>query len=357
MAQDHHDREDRLTRRLAIASMLLAGPGVLCAVSRNGLKQLSPFNPAEAASTAAQSSPTIPVIVLDITSFYWQTVLNGARRAGEELKINIVELGAQSESDSGGQISILEIAVAANPAAVVIAPRHFAALGKSINNAAKKTKIVGIDSAADANSVGFTSILTGDDLQAGRMAADILAERIKKTYADAEGDVALITASPGVAALDHRARGFREQLAARYGALDIVAEKVADGEAATGRRLMEGIISEYSELRGVFASDLAMARGAAQAIAEKKTNKTGDTINLVGFDWDDELIKELKDGTIAALVVRDPFRLGYESVKTALAASKGEQVPGRIDISASVMTKANISSARSQELLHPTIGH
>jgi ribose transport system substrate-binding protein len=138
--------------------------------------------------------------------------------------------------------------------------------------------------------------------------------------------------------------------------LNVVVEKVADGEAATGRRLMEGIISEYSELRGVFASDLAMAHGAAQTIAEKKTNKTGDTINLVGFDWDDELIEELKDGTIAALIVRDPFRLGYEGVKTALAASMDEQVFGRIDIPASVITKANINSARSQELLHPTIG-
>ena len=357
MAQDHHDRQGGLSRRLALASMLLVGPGVLYAVSRNGLKQFSPFNPAQAASTGAQTRPTIPVIVRDTTSFYWQTVLAGARRAGEELNVHIVELGAQSESDTGGQVSILEIAVAANPLAVVIAPMQLAALGKSIKDAAQKTRMIGIDSAADTNSVGFTSILTGDDLQAGRMAADILAERIKKTYADAEGDVALITTSPGVVALDHRVRGFREQLAAKYGALNIVVAKVADGEAATGHRLMEGIISEYSELRGVFASDLAMAHGAAQAIAEKKTNKTGDTINLVGFDWDDELIKELKDGTIAALVVRDPFRLGYESVKTALAASKGEQVPGRIDIPASVITKANISSARSQELLHPTIGH
>jgi ribose transport system substrate-binding protein len=356
MAQDHHDRERGLSRRLALTSMLLAGPGVLYAVSRNGLNQFSPLNPAHAASTWTQTSPTIPVIVRDTTSLYWQTVLAGARRAGEELNVQIVDLGVQSESDTGGQINILEIAVAANPLAVVIAPTHLGALSKSIKDAAQKTKLVGIDAAPDANSVGFTSILTGDDLQAGRIAADVLAERIKKTYADAEGDVALITSSAGVVALDHRAGGFREQIAARYGALNIVVEKVADGEPATGHRLMEDIISEYSELRGVFASDLAMAHGAAQAIAERKTNKTGDTINLVGFDWDDELIKELKDGTIAALVVRDPFRLGYESVKTALAASKGEQVPGRIDIPASVITKANISSARSQELLHPTTG-
>jgi ABC-type sugar transport system substrate-binding protein len=83
MAEDHHDREEGLSRRLTLASMLLAGPGVLYAVSRNGVKQFSPFNPAEAAFARAQTSPTIPVIVRDTTSFYWQTVLAGARRAAK----------------------------------------------------------------------------------------------------------------------------------------------------------------------------------------------------------------------------------------------------------------------------------
>jgi ribose transport system substrate-binding protein len=355
MAQDHDDR-DGLSRRLALVSMLCIGGGTLCAVGASGSTQLNLFNTAKAASAGAQNSPTIPVIVRNTTSFYWQTVLAGARKAGEELKINVVELGRQSDSDTGGQISLVETALAANPIAIVIAPMPLASLGKSINEAAKKTKIIGIGSTADADSGAFTSILTSDDVQAGRMAADILAERIRRTYADAEGDVAVITASPSVPALDHRAKGFREQLAASYGALNIVVEKVADGETATGRRLMEDIISEYSELRGVFASDLAMVHGAAHALTEKKTNKTGDTINLVGFDWDDEVIKELKDGTIAALVVRDPFRLGYDSVKTALAASKGEQVPGRIAIPDGLITKANLNSARSLELLHPHIG-
>ena len=57
-------------------------------------------------------------------------------------------------------------------------------------------------------------------------------------------------------------------------------------------------------------------------------NKTGDKINLVGFDSDDELVKFLQDGTIAALVVQDPFRMGYDGVKIALAASRGETGAG-----------------------------
>jgi ribose transport system substrate-binding protein len=98
-----------------------------------------------------------------------------------------------------------------------------------------------------------------------------------------------------------------------------------------------------------------MAKGAAEALVQHKTNKTGDKINLVGFDSDEQLVKLLQDGTIAGLVVQDPFRMGYEGVKIALAASKGEQVPASVDTGATAITKANMNSARSQELLNPKI--
>jgi ribose transport system substrate-binding protein len=47
--------------------------------------------------------------------------------------------------------------------------------------------------------------------------------------------------------------------------------------------------------------------------------------------------------------------MGYDGIKTALAASKGERVPTTVDTGATVITKANINSARSQELLNPKI--
>jgi ribose transport system substrate-binding protein len=353
MPHDHDNREDGVSRRYALERMIWTGTGILCAVSGVVPRPLNLLGRAEAATATAQTKLTIPIIVKDITSFYWQTVLAGARKAGQDLGVNVPELGAQSEFDIDGQISILNNAVSSNPAAVVIAPTQYVGLGKPIDEAAKKLKIIGIDSAVDSKAL--TSFLTTDNEQAGRIAADILAERIQKTYADAEGDVALITSLPGVASLDQRAKGFKEQLAAKYGALSIVAEKVADGQESTGREIMTEIIAANPELRGVFASNLTMARGAGQAVAESKTNKTGDKINLVGFDWDDQLVKLLQDGTIAALVVQDPFRMGYDGIKTALAASKGEQVPANVDTGANVVTKANINSARSQELLNPKI--
>ena len=119
---------------------------------------------------------------------------------------------------------------------------------------------------------------------------------------------------------------------------------------------MAQLINAHPELRGVCASSPLIAQGAAQALVENKmANKTGDLINLVGFDWNDDLVKFLQDGAIAALLVQDPFRMGYDGIKTAFAASKGERVPAVIDTGASLITKANLNSPRSQELLHPKI--
>ncbi|TJW98423.1 MAG: ABC transporter substrate-binding protein, partial [Mesorhizobium sp.] len=111
---------------------------------------------------ASAADETIPIIVKDTTSFYWQIVLAGARKAGKDLGVNVPELGAQAETDVNGQISILENAVAGSPAAVVIAPTEAKALGKPIDEAATNVKIIGIDSGADSKA--FTSFLTTDNI-------------------------------------------------------------------------------------------------------------------------------------------------------------------------------------------------
>ena len=277
-------------------------------------------------------------------------MLAGARKAGKDLGVNVPELGAQSESDINGQISILENAVAAKPAAIVISPTQRAALGKPIDEAAKSVKIVGINSSADSKA--FTSFLTTDNVQGGHIAADGLAAAIKAKYGKTEGDVALITHLPGVGSLDERAKGFKEQLAAKYPGLKLVADKVSDGTANGGLNITTDLLTAFPNLRGIFASNLIQAQGAIQAIAEYKAQ---DKVKLVGFDSDDKLVKAVKDGVMAATVVQDPFRMGYDGVKTALAASKGEKVQPFVDTGANLITQANMNEPRAQELLNPKV--
>jgi len=298
----------------------------------------------------ASAETVIPVIVKDTTSFYWQIVLAGARKAGKDLGVTVPELGAQSESDINGQISILENAVAGKPAAIVISPTQKAALGKPIDEAAKSVKIIGIDSAADSKA--FTSFLTTDNVQGGRIAADGLAAAITAKYGKAEGEVALVTHLPGVGSLDERAKGFKEELAAKYPGIKLVADKVSDGTANGGLNITTDLLTAFPNLRGIFASNLIQAQGAIQAIAEAKAQ---DKVKLVGFDSDDKLVKALSDGILAATVVQDPFRMGYDGGKTALAASKGEKVAPFVDTGANLITKENMHGARAEELLNPKV--
>jgi ribose transport system substrate-binding protein len=302
------------------------------------------------APAMAQSKPTVAIIVKDTTSPYWQTVLAGARKAGQDLGVNVVELGTQSESDASGQIDLLKTAVASAPAAIVIAPAQFGALAAPIDEAAKKVKVIGIESAADTKAM--SSFLATDSVNVGRIAAEALAAAITKTYGDTEGNIVVITAIPGVASLDRRAEGFKAVLAAKYRALAIVAERVGDGKPMTVINIMKDLIANTADLRGVFVSDPVMTQAVGQAVAE---SKSGDKINIIGVGVDEKLVKLLQDDTIAGLVVEDPFRMGYDGVKTALAASRGEPVAARIDTGATLVTKSNLSSARSKELLDPKV--
>jgi len=293
---------------------------------------------------------TIPIIVKDTTSFYWQIVLAGARKAGVDLGVKVPELGAQAETDVNGQISILENAVAGKPAAIVISPTEFKALGKPVDEAAKSVPIIGIDSGADSKA--FKSFLTTDNTQGGRIAADGLAAAIKGMTGKEEGDVVIITNTPGAGSLEQRRAGFLDEVKTKYPGLKVVADKYADGQATTGLNIMTDLITANPKIVGVFASNLIMAQGVGQAIAE---NKLGDKVKVIGFDSDDKTIGFLKDGAIAGLVVQDPYRMGYDGVKTALAVSKGEKVEANVDTGANLVTKANMSDPKIDALLNPKL--
>jgi ribose transport system substrate-binding protein len=304
---------------------------------------------ASATAPALAAQPTIPIIVKDTTDYYWRVVLAGARKAGKDLNVNVPELGAQSEADVNAEISTLSDAVLLKPAAVVIAPSQPQAVGKAIDDAAKRVKVIGVDSPADTKA--FASQLMTDNAAAGRIAADALGDAIKEKYGKAEGDVALV-ASAASGATEQRAKGFKDEIAAKYPGLKLTAEKLGDGQSATAAKAVSDLIGANANLRGVFSSDAIATAGVGQALADAKKS---DAIKAIGFGSDPTIVKLLQDGTLSGVVVEDPFRMGYDGIKTALAASKGEQVPATIDTGAELVTKANMDSSRSQELLNPKI--
>lgn len=299
------------------------------------------------ASASAQESLNITVIVKATTSPYWQTVFAGAEAAAAELGVNLTTQGAAEESDIAGQLSILENAVTQNPDAIVIAPTALEPLGAPIDRAAESVPIVMIDSAAETEA--YTSFLTTDNFAAGQLAAQALADAVEALHGAPEGDIAILTALPGVGSLSQRDEGFRDGLGG-YEGMREVANRFNNNDANQALSNTLDILVANPDLVGIFADNLPMGVGAGRAIAERGLE---DQVAVVAFDSDDQEIAYLQEGQIKALVVQNPYRMGYDGVVTAVAAINGEEVEREIDTGVTIVTQENFDTPEVQALLYP----
>ena len=294
--------------------------------------------------------PLVPLIVKDTSSPYWEAVYAGGCQAGKDFKVNVPRLGAQSEMDIAGQISILENAVAQHPQAIVIAPTSFAALGPAIDEAASRVPVVEIDS--QANSKKPASILATDNVEGGRMAARALAQAIQTRYGKAEGQIAIISNLAGTSSLRDRLSGFKEVIKRDFPGLKIVVTQIGDGQTTTSLNQTMDVLSAFPDLRGLFADAVFSGLGASQAVGETNSQ---DRVQVVTFDSSDQLVKRLQQGIVKALVIQDAYRMGYDGVKTALAASRGQKVVAFVDTGVKLVTRANVGEVQVRRLLNPDL--
>jgi ribose transport system substrate-binding protein len=58
---------------------------------------------------------------------------------------------------------------------------------------------------------------------------------------------------------------------------------------------------------------------------------------------------------IDALVVQNPFQMGYQAVRALTDKLNGKTPPKRIDLSATVVTRADLGKPEVNQLLHPDL--
>jgi ribose transport system substrate-binding protein len=76
---------------------------------------------------------------------------------------------------------------------------------------------------------------------------------------------------------------------------------------------------------------------------------------MVAFDSNDQLVADVQDRNIDALVIQRPFVMGYESVKAIGRHLQGESVKRRLDLSAVLVTRGDLEKPDVIRLLHPDL--
>lgn len=296
-------------------------------------------------SEKPKAKPLVGVVPKGTSHIFWQTVHAGAIKAGREFGLDIEWNAPALEIDASRQIGIVDSMVNRQLAGIVLAPVDSKALVAPVERAMKAGIPVAIfDSDLDTQQ-RITYVAT-NNREGGRMAARQLAELIGN-----KGKVALIGFMAGSMSTMEREQGFEEELREKFPEIKIVQTIYAKASPAAAMAGTENILTAHPDLSGLFADNESSSSGAVQALKSRRETK----VRMVAFDASDQLIADLRHRHLDAIVLQDPFKMGYESVKAIAMKLKGETPPATIDSGAVLVTRGDLEKPDVIPLLYPDI--
>lgn len=312
----------------------------------------APASEAPAAAPAASGEPAdVAVLIKATDSDFWQYVLVGAENYAVENpdKVKVTTFGPPNEADIDQQVSILEQIISSEPDAIVIASTSSDATVPAIENAASKgIPVITVDNKVNTDAV--STLFATNNLVGGATAADTLVKMLQDAGKELKGSVGVISNMAGVQVLTDRDQGFIDRMKEIAPDVKLLETIYVDGDMTKAMNAAADIISANDDLLGFFGDNNTVGSGTARAISEKGKE---DALVLVAFDSDPEEIKGLGTGAVDALILQDPFGMGYKGVDAALKALAGEKLESYIDTGVTVVTKDNMDQEEIKGLLDP----
>jgi ribose transport system substrate-binding protein len=289
----------------------------------------------------AQDKPYVALISKGFQHQFWQAVKVGADNAAKEFDVTVTFEGPDSESQVDRQIDMLAAAIGKKPAAIGFAALDSQAAIPLLRQAQDaKIPIVAFDSGVDSDIPVATA--STDSVASAALAADKMAELI-----GGEGKVALVvhdqTSRTGV----ERRDGFVNQIKEKYPKIEIVDIQYGGGDHLQSTEITKSILQANPDLKGIFGSNEGSAIGVANGAKE-----LGRKLVIIGYDSGAQQKQAIRDGLIAGAITQNPIGIGYETVKAAVAASKGQSVEKHIDTGFYYYDKTNIDDPKVAAVLY-----
>lgn len=294
-------------------------------------------------ATAATEQHTVALVAKSTQTEFWLSVFAGAEAAATEYNLKLTITGPETEEDYEAQNRMVADAVAAGAEALVFSAIDYENNASAIDDAARAgVKIVAIDSSVASEMV--STYIGTDNYAAGRMAAQAALERV-------EGELTV-----GIVNYDISSANGQER---EHGAVDLLQEsgraEVAAvintlAEAGQAKEDTEAMLAEHPEINVLLAFNEPTSVGAAEAVSDLGLS---ESVFLVGFDSNVVTVDGLQEGSVDALVVQNPYAMGYLGVESAykLLAGQGDSLEKTVDTSTQVVDRENIFTMDSQKAL------
>ncbi|MGE5606193.1 MAG: ABC transporter substrate-binding protein [Bacteroidota bacterium] len=287
------------------------------------------------ALAADNSRIYIPVISKGFQHQFWQAVKLGAEKAAKEFDVDITFEGPETEAMVDKQIDMLQTALNKNPKAICLAALDSKACIPLLEKAkTAHIPVIGFDSGVESDIPVATAAT--NNVAAAALAADKMAQLI-----GGSGEIAVIvhdqTSRTGI----DRRDGFVNRIKSRYKEIKIVDIQYGAGDHLKTTDLAKAIMQAHPKLKGFFGANEGSAIGVINAV--KEMNKTGKIV-VVGYDSGKLQLDAVRSGLMAGAITQNPVGIGYEAVKAAVMAIKGQPVKKNIDTGFYWYDKTNIDN-------------
>jgi ribose transport system substrate-binding protein len=296
-------------------------------------------------SACRGSHGTLIGVVPKATShLFFVSVHAGVEQASHDLKVKVVWNGPAEETDYNRQIQIVDAMVTRHVDGLAISATDERALVAPLERAVKAgIPVTVFDSGV--NIEDYVSFIATDNYQAGCTAARLLARLI-----GGKGAVAMVMQKPGGRSTVSREQGFEDTITQMFPRIRIVARQFGLGDPARSRAAAENILTAQPALDGIFASSEASSIGTIHAL---RARGLSGKIKLITFDSSEDHLQGLKEGTVDVMLVQDPFRLGYEAVRS-LAEKLGGRTPAkRFNLPVQIVQRSDLEKPEIRSLLRP----
>jgi ribose transport system substrate-binding protein len=292
----------------------------------------------------------IALIPKGTTHEFWKSVHAGAVKAARELDVDLTWKGPLKEDDLKSQIDLVQSFTAQRVSGIALAPLNAKALIASVSGAQSAgVPVVIFDSALAGGSP--VSFVATDNRAAGALAAARLAE-----LSAGPGKVVVLRYQEGSASTHEREEGFLAALAGRP-ELSVVSSNQYGGattESAfeAAERLLIAQNAAGGGVTAVFAPNESTTFGMLLAL--QKAGLAGK-LRFVGFDVSDKLLRALEEGQLDALVLQNPFNMGYLAVRSLVEHLRGHAVAARTDTGARLVDAKSLKDPAVVELIRPDL--
>jgi ribose transport system substrate-binding protein len=255
----------------------------------------------------------IYLITMDKSDQFWKVMDNGAREMASMLGVTY-EWDAPLTRDVDKQIQIFNNAVAAGANAIMLAASDPFRISSAVEEAkAKGIKIIYVDAPAFEEAV---ITLATDNYTAGKIAGEYMFYELEGIGAT-DGSIGIISVTPENRTTVNREMGFRDYLKSfvRYQILETI---YTNGDPELAKQATEKYIRDNPNLVGIFSTNEGSTLGMGYALRENDINIIG-----IGFDITEIIQEMIRDNTIKATLVQNPFTMGYLGMAQAVAALRG----------------------------------